>query len=647
MNTANGGNILFHFKGDDSGLKSTISSIGGMTKSILVATGITKALSTAWNMVSSSTGDAIDRFDQLNAFPKVMSSLGVGTEEAEKAVKTLSERLKGLPTTLNQGTSAVSRFVATNGDVEKSTEMFLALNNAILAGNAPMENQAAALEQITQAYSKGKPDMMEWRSLLTAMPGQLKQVAKAMGYVDTNELHDALIDGSASMDEFMETIIRLDKEGGEGFASFQDQAKNAVGGIQTAITNMKTAVARGVESVISSLDKGLKKGNIEGGINGVIGKIGEGFEKGLGEIGKLIGENLSGLLSGEKTPGEVGGNLINFLAEGIKTGLTFLKEKIPEYVPILVEFLSGMISALGENLPDLVPLALEVVVKLVEALTTPENMQKMGEAGSKLIEGLGEGLVNGVSSDWFQEFCKNTIVNNIKNIFLGGWATDIGHNIILGIATGIAEMLGVPQEQIEQDVKNLNFFHEHPIQWFFETGKQIIQGIINGITSMFNSKKPGKETKKEIKNNVGTDSGSWLYDIGRNIIQGLINGVMAQYWPLVSVANQIASIVGNIIANKNKIHSPSRLMEWYGEMMGEGYVIGLENMQDVLKKTAIETFSLSPQLANSMSLNNSPNVQVNTYVNQQTDPLGQTVSQIKTFANGAKNDYNYGMGMGV
>ena len=72
---------------------------------------------------------------------------------------------------------------AANGDIERSTDMFLAVNNAILAGNAPMENQAAALEQITQAYSKGKPDMMEWRTLMTAMPGQLKQVAKAMGYV--------------------------------------------------------------------------------------------------------------------------------------------------------------------------------------------------------------------------------------------------------------------------------------------------------------------------------------------------------------------------------------------------------------------------------------------------------------------------------
>lgn len=36
---------------------------------------------------------------------------------------------------------------------------------------------------------------------------------------------------------------------------------------------------------------------------------------------------------------------------------------------------------------------------------------------------------------------------------------------------------------------------------------------------------------------------------------------------------------------------------------------------------------------------------INVYVESNTDPLGQTVSHIKTFSGGAKNDYNYGMGV--
>ena len=114
---------------------------------------------------------------------------------------------------------------------------------------------------------------------------------------------------------------------------------------------------------------------------------------------------------------------------------------------------------------------------------------------------------------------------------------------------------------------------------------------------------------------------------------------------MLSVANQIAGVVGSVIKKKNEIHSPSRLMEYYGEMLGEGYINGMDKMKEAISQTATNTFSISPQLANSMALNNTPNIVVNNYVNNETDPLGQTVSQIKTFANGAKNDYNYGMGV--
>ena len=634
-----------------SSILSTISSIGGMTKSILVATGITKALSTAWNMVSSSTGDAIDRFDKLNAFPKTMKSLGISTEQSEKSINKLSEKLKGLPTTLDAGASAVARFTAKNEDIERSTEMFLAVNNAIIAGGAPMENQTAALEQMIQAYSKGKPDMMEWRTLMTAMPGQLKQVAKAMGYVSTDELHDALMDGVVSMDEFMDTVIRLDQEGGEGFLSFSEQAQNAVGGIKTAITNMKTAITRGVANIIDSLDKGLKEGGMDKGIYGIISEVGSGFEKGLTEIGKLLGENLSGLLSGKKSFGEVGENLTNFLLEGLTKGLEFLKENIPTVVPKLVEFLTGVLNALGENLPTLVPLATEVIVALVEALTTDENVEKLSEAGVSLGEGLIKGIKNTLSGESGGSILQTLAeqgIGNLANTFLSFGLpifTRTGRAFIVGLFTGIMDKLGASDEEKEKAREELQKFIDKPLEFFLDIGKQLIEGLWNGIKEALGIKKPGKDIKKEVKENVGSDADTWLYGVGKDIVQGLINGLIGMYNPLWNAANTIAGIVSGVVKKKNEIHSPSKLFEYYGEMIGEGYINGIDKMKDAISQTAMDTFSISPQLANSMSLNNSPNVIVNNSINMETDPLGQTVSQIKTFAGGAKNDYNYGMGV--
>ena len=216
-----------------------------------------------------------------------MSNLGIGAEESSSAIKELNKNLEGLPTTLNDGAMAVQRFTSKNGDVKKSVELFTAVNNAILAGGASTDIQTTALEQLSQAYAKGKPDMMEWRSLMTAMPAQLKQVAQAMGYVSTDALGEALRKGEVSMDDFMDTIIKLNKNGTGEFKSFEEQAKNSVGGIGTSIKNMKTAVVRGVASIIQSIDEGLKDARF-GGIAEIVSKIGKIAENVLKQIGQGI-----------------------------------------------------------------------------------------------------------------------------------------------------------------------------------------------------------------------------------------------------------------------------------------------------------------------------------------------------------------------
>lgn len=227
---------------------------------------ITKAFSS----LNAEMDGAISRFDSINNFPKVMANLGIGAEQSQAAIDTLSEKLRGLPTTLDAGANAVQRFTSANGNVEASTSMFLALNNAILAGGANMAVQTTALEQLSQAYAKGKPDMMEWRSAMTAMPAQLKQVANAMGYVDASSLGEALRSGTVSMNEFMATLVKLNKTGINGLPNLATQAKNATGGIATSIVNMKTAIQRGLADIMNAIGQS----NIAAFFNGVASAIG-------------------------------------------------------------------------------------------------------------------------------------------------------------------------------------------------------------------------------------------------------------------------------------------------------------------------------------------------------------------------------------
>ena len=108
-----------------------------------------------------------------------------------------------------------------------------------------------------------------------------------MGYVSTDALGEALRKGEVSMDDFMDTIIKLNKNGTGEFKSFEEQAKNSVGGIGTSIKNMKTAVVRGVASIIQSIDEGLKDARF-GGIAEIVSKIGKIAENVLKQIGQGI-----------------------------------------------------------------------------------------------------------------------------------------------------------------------------------------------------------------------------------------------------------------------------------------------------------------------------------------------------------------------
>ena len=269
----------------DSGMKTGTSSAGSFLKGMLAFS----AIQGVFSMITSQLDGAISRFDTMNNYPKVLKNLGFGAEESQASIDKLSERLKGIPTRLDEAASGVQRLVAANGDVESSTEMWLAMNDAVLAGGASQQLQQAALEQLTQAYAKGKPDMAEWKTLQQAMPGQLKQVATAMGYADGNvqTLYKDIQRGTVSMNDFMATIYQLDHEGLDGLADFHQQALDASDGIQTAIANMQSAIQRGWTKMLEGANQALDASGLPT-IQEMITNIGKGLEDTMGRIGSDI-----------------------------------------------------------------------------------------------------------------------------------------------------------------------------------------------------------------------------------------------------------------------------------------------------------------------------------------------------------------------
>ena len=284
----NGAEVLTRFTADTSGVdkatKNTSASLGKLASAFTLGNVAASAINKTLQTFNQNLDGAISRYDTMNNFPKVMKNLGIGADEAKEVIQDLSDKLTGLPTSLDAGARAVQRFTSVNGDIRKSEKIFLAVNNAILAGGASADIQASALEQMAQAYSKGRPDMMEWRTLLTAMPAQLNQVASAMG-ITTTELGEGLRKGGVEMDDFMNTIVELNSTGVGEFASFEEQARGSTQGISTSITNMETATKRGIANMIGKVNEALQP---FGGLSGVISSVGKTAEKVFSAIGDVL-----------------------------------------------------------------------------------------------------------------------------------------------------------------------------------------------------------------------------------------------------------------------------------------------------------------------------------------------------------------------
>lgn len=279
--------------GSEGGKKAS-RSFGSSFTSAIGKLGLGVALgnlfTSAMRNVASSIGDAIARVDTLNNFPRVMENMGFAADDAAGSIRTISDRLQGLPTALDSMAGTVQRLAQSTGSLSGATDIALAFNNALLAGGAPMANQAAALEQYAQGVSKGKFEMQEWRSLLVAMPGQLGQVATSIlgASASASDLYEAMKSGEVSMSDFNAAIVALDKEGVAGFASFEEQARAATGGIGTQLTNLETAVTRGLANIIAPLAPMI--GEAVGGISTVIGGISASIVEFIEYVGPVFAD---------------------------------------------------------------------------------------------------------------------------------------------------------------------------------------------------------------------------------------------------------------------------------------------------------------------------------------------------------------------
>lgn len=443
-------------KGLSVGFASKVGAVAGITSNVF---------SKVASVVTSSLGSAVDRADQMNNFPKVMKNLGYSATDAAASIKKISDALDGLPTTSSAMTGMVQQLAPLTSNLDEATDIALAFNNAMLAGGASTMEQENALTQYTQMLSAGKVDMQAWRSIQAAMPGQLNQVAEAMlgAGKNSNDLYEAMKNGSISFDDFNKKVMELNQNGFGKYASFAQQAKDATQGIGTAMENVQNRVAKAVQKIIDAV--GVE--NIAGAINGFssqFGKVGDaaasmvtGVKGWFGKAAQAaqplvsiwqsdfgqLGVYLKGLASNAQA---FGGSLLDVVTNGgglqnFLTGLNNIISPLVNWwialtrnVSIFIGTLSdsGGVQAFLASLSELWKGLTQLGQGLADAVTGFLAVGQNGGAAASIGQLVGDAFNTAAP---FVEKLASTLQS------LGDWASEHGdaiRTVIAGIAGGFA-----------------------------------------------------------------------------------------------------------------------------------------------------------------------------------------------------------------
>lgn len=298
--------------------ESKSTSFASALKGTAIGMGIYQVAAKAASAVSEQFAGAVSRFDTLNNFPKVMESMGASSKQAHQAIKTLSDGIQGLPTSLDEVATTTQVFMPLSKNANDAAKATLALNDAFLASNATTADASRGLEQYKQMLANGKVDLVGWRSVEETMPASLQKVAKSFGIASgsTQELYNQLSSGKITMKELNDRFIQLDG----GANGFHETALQATDGIGTAFTNMKTRTKIALANVLTGFNdmvKTLTGSSIGGNINKMTSQFGN-FGKAGQQAFEGLGKELKPLTPAFKTLGEIIGIIFSAAATTIK-----------------------------------------------------------------------------------------------------------------------------------------------------------------------------------------------------------------------------------------------------------------------------------------------------------------------------------------
>lgn len=487
-----GTNISRGIKRGEGAVKSSALSMGAAMGTF------SNIAQRAMDVLQEHIGSAVNRLDTLKNYPRVMQSLGFSSQEASNSITKMSDRLQTLPTRLDDMTNTVKGIAVITKDLDLATDAGLALNDMLLASGSNQMICNAAMEQFRQMLSKGKPDMQDWKSLMQAMPGQIDQLAKSMlgANATANDLYEALGGGgktaTISMDQLLHAMIKLDKDGGGSLTSFQAQAAEATGGINTSMSNLSNAFTKGLTSIMDAI--GQK--NIANFLNSLKAAVDFAF-RGIAEAVKFVAP------------------VFSTLAQSIAAGAASfgLLVGAPMIVTAVINAVMGLKTAIMA-LSTAHPILLAISVAVAALTPIVANMWNSWQESQKMVKATND-FKNAISST-------TALASYSGGIRAIGEAADTASGRVESIRERTERYTRAINQNVEEAQKTVGTYNEAAEIISEYTGKTELnaeaQGKVMWAVRELNKALGTNITAQDVMNGKYTDANGKIHELKSSIL---------------------------------------------------------------------------------------------------------------------------------
>ena len=646
---ANGGDVIFNFKGDDKQLNKSIQSatktLKGLGKTFLTAAGIgTASFATMFAGMVVGSVKARGQIEQsLGGINKLFG------KSANEVIKNSQKAYKTAGISANQYMEQVTSFSASllkglNGDTAKTAKI---ADTAIkdMADNAnTFGTSMESIQTAYQGFAKQNYTMLDNLKLgYGGTKSEMVKLVKESGVLGeaSKDLTLKNFDQKVSFDQIILAINETQKRLKITGTTAKEAGSTMLGSIsslkaswQNLLSGMGTTkeVIESLKPVIKNVARIAKEAikaiwdEIKGLIAEALQPVSNWIKEHQTLLTIIIG--IVGSLTAALVAYTIAQNIAN-IALGIYNGLMGIAAAATTAFGAVVAFLTSPIT--------LVVLAIGGLITAGVLLV--KNWDKVKTGLLNAWNGIKTGVSNGV--------------NSVKGFF-SNMGTHIG-NKVNTIKTKLGEfgskMKDVATNKIGPAINKIGtFFGQLPGKmWTHLTNAW--NKFVTWCTKLASKAKEGaKAAVNAIKNGFTNLPGN-MVTIGTNVVKGIWNGIGNTAQWLFNKIKGFKDAVLNKFKSFFGIHSPSILFRdelgvFMAQGIGEGFTDEMGKVSKQMNRAMAtvglgDMFDLSPTLNRTMSSSNNVNVQV--INNMETDLLGNLVNNIRTYSNGAKNDYNYGM----